>query len=90
MIRDLDWKDASALFVGGKLRRENRQFRLIGLHAMPRFGQFQVFLDGGDFVAEPTTLLFEFVESILVGVDTLFKADQSIGELFQQHAHERA
>lgn len=50
---------------------------------MPRFGNFQVFFEGGDFVVEPTTpLFFEFEESILVGVDALFKADQNIGELF--------
>jgi len=90
MIRDVDWKDASALIVCRKLRRESRHCRRIGLHARQRFGKFQVYGDGGDFVVEPTTLFLEFVESILVGVNTLFKADQNIGELFQQHAPEKA
>src|SRR6478672_10857223 len=57
---------------------------------MQRLGEFQVFLDGGDFVVEPTTFFFVFVESILVGVDALFKSDQNIGELFQGHSPEKA
>ena len=50
----------------------------------------EVILDGSDFVVQPTTLFFGFGESILVGVDALFKADQITGELFQRHSPEQA
>jgi hypothetical protein len=46
-------------------------------------GEFQVLFDSGDFVVESTALLLEFVKTIFVGSDTLFEADQDIGEFFQ-------
>src|SRR5687767_10916767 len=51
---------------------------------MQRFRQFQIFFNGRNFIVETTTFLFEFLQSILVGADTLIKADQYIGELFQR------
>src|SRR5687767_15503372 len=45
--------------------------------------QFQIFFDGCDLVIEATTFLFEVLKSVPVGANTLFKADQNIGEFFQ-------
>ena len=50
----------------------------------------KIFFDGDDFVVEKTTLFFRSVELMLVSVDTLFKANQNIGELFQPYSHEKA
>ena len=51
---------------------------------MECFRQLQIFLDRCDFIVQSTTFLFEFEESVLVGVNSLFKADQNIGEFFQK------
>ena len=50
---------------------------------MQGLGEFQVFFDRVDFVVEPTALLFEFVQTILVGSNTLLETNQNIGEFFQ-------
>jgi len=80
----------STFFVGIELTGETGELGLVGFDAIQRFCQLQVFLDRGDFIVRTTTFLFELLQPVLVGADSLFKTNQYIGEFFQELASQRS
>lgn len=90
MISHVDGKCTGALLVPDEMHRQSRPLGLICLHPMQCVCKFQILLDRGDFVVEPTMLFFEGVQSVLVGVDARFQADRNIGEFFKRQLSEES